>query len=383
MKKFNFFVLSFLVLFFAISCESDKAGDNNNNDKEKEQIENSLNFTNPKAILLKTLSSPSKESIKGETELFKLFQIDETGSVTPFLGDITVKNVTCFSKGLLIQLSNNNIYCLYVDNTYFKLPDNFDATFKGENENGDLIFSDLSVIRNGGFSVQKIQSSLNYPYIQPLSGNFAIVKGESVFQILNTVSGERYNVNGCNGPRMVALSKTKALIDDCQGSALIDMASGQRTEAGLRMWNHEHLYLPKKQSAVILNQGSGIQDQSKYGLMLVFSNGVSTSICNEGFNPGGSSCMNCGDENKVLFNSGDFFVIKELTSISVVELGTNTKKAILTGYNVISISVKNSKVYFIAEDKVGSKVTGIYNLLDDKIEILKTSDTYSQVFTLN
>lgn len=378
MKKFKFFVLSIFVLFFALSCENDK-DQNQDDSQEAEQIENALNFSNPKAILLKSTSSTSK----GETELFKLFQIDENGNIRTFLEDFTVKSVTCFSKGLLIQLSNNNVYCLYVDNTYFKLPDDFDARFKGENENGDLIFSDLSVIRNNGLNVQKIQSSLNNPYIQSISGNFAIVGSSNVFQILNTVTGERYNVNNCNGPRMVALNKTKALIDDCQGSALIDMTSGSRTEAGLRMWNQEHLYLPKKQAAVILNQGSGIEDQSKYGLMFVFSNGISTSICNEGFNPGGSSCMNCGDENSVLFHSDEYFVIKELDKISIVKLGNNSKKVILTGYNVISISVKNSKVYFIAENTFGSKVTGVYNLLDDEIALLNTSDSYSKVFTLN
>lgn len=378
MKKFKLFALSFLVLLFAISCESDKSADDNS----EELIENSLNFSNPKAILLKNTST-SKESVKGEEKLFKLFQVDENGNITTLLEGITVKNVTCFSKGLLIQLSNDNFYCLYVDNTYFKLPDDFDARFKGENENGDLIFSDLSVIRNSSLTVQKIQSSLNNPYVQSISGNFAIVGSQTTFQILNTVSGERFNVNNCNGPRMVALNKTKALIDDCQGSALFDMASGQRTEAGLRMWNNEHLYLPKKQAAVILNQGAGIQDQTKYGLMFVFSTGISTSICNEGFNPGGSSCMNCGDENSVLFHSDGYFVIKELDKISVVKLGDNSKKVILSGYNVISISVKNSKVYFIAEDTLGAKVAGIYKLLDDGIQIFKTSDEYSKVFTLN
>lgn len=380
MKKFKLFALNFLVLLFAISCESDNGGDDNT---EIKLIENSLNFSNPKAILLKSTSITSKESVKGETELFKLFQIDENGNVTTFLGDITVKSVTCFSKGLLIQLSNNNYYCLYVDNTYFKLPNDFDAKFKGENENGDLIFSDLSVIRNNSLTVQKIQSSLNNPHVQSISGDFAIVCSETTFQILNTNSGERFNVNNCNGPRMVALNKTKALIDDCQGSALIDMKSGLRTEASLRMWNNEHLYLPNKQAAVILNQGAGIQDQSKYGLLFIFSNGISTSICNEGFSLGGGSCMNCGDENSVLFHSDDFFVIKELNKISVVKLNDKSKKVILSGYNVISISVKNSKVYFIAEDILGSKVTGIYKLLDDKIEIFKTSGEYSKVFTLN
>lgn len=383
MKNLCFVVWSFFVLLLSTSCGNDKSVDDNDDNTELEQIENSLNFLNPKAILLKSTSSLLKGSGNGDEGLFRLFQIDEKGVISEFLKEITVKSVLGFSKGVLIKLSNGNAYCLYVDNTFFKLPVDFDATYKGENENGDLIFSDLSVIRSNGFSVQKIASSLNNPSIQSMSGNFAIVRSETVFQIMNTVSGERFNVNDCNGPRMVALSKTKALIDDCQGKALIDMATGLRTESSESMWNHEHLYIPKKQAAVVLDQGAGIQDQNKYGLLFVFSNGISTSVCNEGFTPGGNSCMNCGEENKVLFYCNDFIVVKELTEISVVKLGDKSKKIILSGYNIISISVKDSNVYFIAEDRLGAKVTGIYKLLQDEIEILKTSDSFSKVFTLN
>ena len=363
----------FALLFF--SCKKE-----NNNETAK--VFNP-HFSNPQAILLQIKDAPknaSKSSVSTVAGTANLFQLDGGGNISPIVDSVNVTNVVSFSNGLILTLDNNDRYIVYLDNTFFKLPSSFEADLKGENENGDLVFSDVSIIRRFSQEITKLQTTLTNPSVQSMSGNFAIIHGGSVFQIFNTVTNERYNVNDCNGPVMVALNKYKALINDCQGNALITMANGQRVNADVSMWNGEHLYL--KDGAAIMNQGTGIQDQSMYGLGIVDIMGRLTIICNDGFKPGSSACMNCGAENAVLFAYGDYFIIRELDKISVVKRGILTKKVILSGYNVTSVSVNADKVFFIAEDNLGKRKAGIYSLVTDITTILDSQVQFDRVLTI-
>jgi len=329
-----------------------------------------VNFSNSQALLLKNKKQKSNSS--NETTLF---QIDEKGNVVPVIDGVTVNYVKTFSYGAYIEVNNGKKYIIYLDNTYIKLPDN--VNFVGENEEGDLIFSDVSMIKKGTTELKKMQTALNNPRIQSMSGNFAVIidYNAGITQIYNTVGGERYNIMSCNGPRIVALNKERALINDCQENALIDIKTGIRSISDVGMWNGEHIYL--KNGAVIMSQGFS---EYGFGIGIVDINGNLEIICNDGFSVE-AACMNCGYPNFALFHSGDYFVVKELTQISVVKIGELTKKSILIGYNVISISVKGDKVFFIAEDNFGNKKLGFYSLTTEETILIITQEEFDEIFT--
>jgi hypothetical protein len=388
-KVFGFIVL-FLLSAVVFGCSEDKEEtkdvDNEkivDDEKNKGNVEFKVRFSDPKAILLKknnenrSAKSDSLRSSGIENET-TLFQITENGDVLPVIEGVVVTNVKSFSYGAYVEIGYEEKYIIYLDNTYIKLPNDYSLNFVGENEEGDLIFSDVSMIKKGSTELKKMQTALSSPRIQSMSGNFAVIDGSGIFQIYNTAGGERYNIQGCNGPRIVALNKERALINDCQEDALIDMNTGIRSNVHniyVSMWNGEHIYL--KNGAIIMSQGL---TEYGYGIGIVDINGNLEVVCNDGFNPGFSACMNCGNGNSVLFVSNNHYIVRELTQISVVKKGESTKKSILIGYNVISISVAGDKVFFIAEDNFGNKKTGFYSLTTEETILIITQEEFDEIF---
>jgi hypothetical protein len=53
----------------------------------------------------------------------------------------------------------------------------------------------------------------------------------------------------------------------------------------------------------------------------------------------------------------------------------------LIGYNVISISAKGDKVFFIAEDNFGNKKTGFYSLTTEETIMVITQEEFDNVYT--
>ena len=379
--KFGLFIALGLTVTIFNSCEKDKNGKD-----ENENTELKINFSNPQAVFLKNSSSfkSSKSNNLKKSELgdgATLFQLSENGDVLPVVEGAVVTSVKPFSYGLFVTVKNE-CYIIYFDNTYIKLSTDY-IEFIGENEDGDLIFSDVSMIKKGSTELKEMQTALTNPRVQSMSGNFAVIVGNGIFQIYNTVDGERYNINGCNGPRIVALNKEKALINDCQENGLIDIKTGIRSNVDnqyVRSWNGECVYL--KDGAVLMSQGFA-PNFSGYGIGVVDIYGNVEVVCNDGFNSdsGDGACMNCGNENSVLFVSNNHYIVRELTQISVVKKGELTKKSILTGYNIINISVSGDKVFFIAEDNLGNKETGFYSLTTEEATLIITQEEFDSVYT--
>jgi hypothetical protein len=98
-----------------------------------------------------------------------------------------------------------------------------------------------------------------------------------------------------------------------------------------------------------------------------------------GFNPGSGGYW--AGQSKLLFVTDNHYIVRELTQISVVKKGESTKKSILLGYNVISISVKGDKVFFIAEDNLGNKKTGFYSLTTEETIFVITQEEFNEIFT--
>ena len=362
MKKRNFYQLICLLLILAVfgSCRKD-----DNNFK--------VNFSNPQAFLLKKRGNSKSDSSDKTT----LFQVDANGNITPLIEGITVEEAIPFSNGIIIRLSNGNRYIIYLDNTYWKLED-FWAEFVGETEDGDLLFSDVSIIRKGAQTISKLQTSLSSPYVRYLSGNFAIIESNNLYQIFNTVNNQRYNVNVNT---VVALNKEKALISDTDGMVVINMNTGIRSPADIRCTSGENVYL-KNGAAILSSCVDPPTGYVGYAIGIVDTLGQVEVLCNDGFNISEMNAYPSEKNNSVLFHSGDYFVIKELNKISVVKRGNLNKTEILSGYNITKIALKSDKVYFIAEDVYGEKMVGFFHLEQQVVMIFVTEDEYENIFTI-
>ncbi len=357
-------------------------------EKEDAASKMKLSFSDPQAILFNNVSkggtstNSTTATFSQAAEAGSLFQIDKQGNVTPVVEGVEISLVKPFSKGAVVYLATGEIFCLYLDNTSLQLPSDVDE-FKGENENGDLIFAKGYIVRKAGQKIEKIQSTLPQTYVQYTSGNFAVINGGSVMQAFNTVSNERFNI-GCNA-FLLALNQEQGLVQECSaGTSILNMKTGSKSQAEIQSLLGESVYTGK--GAVILSPEvasmAGFREQGAYGLGYVDTDGKLSLLSNEKFSPGSSRCVFCGEASSILFVSGDHYVIREIDKVSYVKKGDPAKKVILSGYNVTSVSLKNSTVYFLAEDKFGERVAGIYSLLDGTTHMLETQEEFDQVFTL-
>ena len=117
------------------------------------KIELKVQFSNPQAILLKHSSASQNAKSRASTNEngTTLFQIDGNGNVVPVIEGVTILQVKPFSYGLFVLIESNQwkSYIIFLDNTYIELPERYCYLyhFVGENDEGDLIFSDVYMIK--------------------------------------------------------------------------------------------------------------------------------------------------------------------------------------------------------------------------------------------
>ncbi len=376
MKKIIIGLLVTTVLFF-VSCDSE-------DNKLTNQVNINFDLSDAQAVLLQEAASPKRRTANNENT--NLFKIDSDGNISPLIDNVTVTFVRTFSQGLYVEISDEQTFNLrrfYVrlDNSHFEIEEEI-GIYKGENEDGDLIFSDLSILRANTVTVDKLQTTLDAPTVQSISGNLAVITGNSVFQVFNTVTNLRYNVQGCNGPRMEAFSGSlKAIIDDCSNQILLDMSNGNRTETGISGWNHESLRV--SDGIIILSQGIANEGNlNNYALGHINQDGNFTVLTGNIFQPGSSSCINCGAPNTVLYGVGQLLIIKGLNKISVVDRSNgNSVRSILDGFNVTKISTTDNTIYFLAEDNLGNPITGTYSLLNNENQVIDNQTMFNDIQT--
>ena len=77
-----------------------------------------------------------------------------------------------------------------------------------------------------------------------------------------------------------------------------------------------------------------------------------------------------------------YIIVRELNKISVVDrLDNNTISSILDGVNVTKISLKRSLVYYLAEDNLGSPITGIYDLSNNENIVIAEKILFEDIQT--
>ncbi len=283
----------------------------------------------------------------------RLLKINNADELVPVCDESTISNFEVFKGGVFVSTVKGN-YLVFPEGE----PVGVEGYFLGVNEQGDVILSNASIYRASSKSIEKIQTNFSDPYFARASGNFVMLEswsmGERGIQVLDTISLARYNIANCNGSRVAALSKHKLLVDDC-GPILMDIRDGSRTEIAGMTFGPE--FLSTSDGAVFLGWCPGGWGEN--WLCHVDSTGENvTNILTTDLNPN----FGYDYKNTALFGTGDYFVVKELNKITAVRVGVDSPIEILSGVNVISISVKGSSVYYVAEDYFGKKITGVYDL---------------------
>lgn len=211
-----------------------------------------------------------------------------------------------------------------------------------------------------------MQTALTSPFVRFMSGNFVTIYDYStdIGQIYNTVGGERYNVGFHH---FVALDKNVCFNAN---NKLFDLRTGQSTDVNCSFSTNN---VRVDEGVVML---SDFWDDYVYysGIVSLDVSGNCSLLYDGEFYPasytGGS-----------LFASNNHYIVRELTQISVVKKEESTKKRILIGYNVISVSVAGDKVYFIAEDNFGNKKTGFYSLTTEETIFVITQEEFDEIYT--
>ena len=363
----------FLVVAVFSGCENTTNGD-------QSFLTPSFDLTDAVAIAKSAEEGGSASSVRASSSSTQdLFRVDSSGNILTASENVSINSFALYGDKVLVGATlltedenpvGTAVYFLVnSDGSYEQIDTG--AMPVGANDLGNLVFPNASIYDMTTGEMTELNTTLTGPGVQSMSGNFAIITDHSIFQIIDTVTSKRYNIRGCNGPRLVALNASIAFVEDCSNDVLIDMTTGTRSlVTDFTGWNHESIYTGNGAvvlSGNILNSGMG------YGLAHFTPDGTGTLMINGGLDPGSFSCSNCGGPNTVLFGTGDWFVVRELNRITAVDWPGLNQKAILSGYNVTSIDVVDTTVYFLAEDSLGQPVVGTYDLETDQTTMLDST----------
>ncbi len=290
----------------------------------------------------------------------KLLLIDAQSRVKESTSPIQIKDVFETSQGLLIK-SDTTYYHASADGTSIDLEIKVQDEYVGENKNQQLFFRSGEYFDLKDKSKKKVVSSLRNLFLQQLSGNFAIIYSpdDQVYQVLDTVGQKRFNIRGCNGPHIAALSLEMVYVNDCQENSMMNMQNGLRTPHETRTFNGETIAVDE--GALAISQVYIEQHGYEYKLLLLKPDGTTRIVSNEALKPATSASNEV--YNQTLFLSGDNIVVRQLGEVSHFLFSTGEKRNILQNYNVHWVDVHDNVVWFFGDDSLGHNFTGQYDLI--------------------
>lgn len=371
---------------------SDNGGNGGNNTPQ-------LQFTNLDAASSMTTVSSTSTQQNVLTE--NLLGYDDTGAEYE-LSNVKVDQYQALSNGIYVDVTEEHSrtyidenggsqtesistpakYFVQLNGTYN--PIKTDGNFIGQNEDDTLIFSNVDTFDTKKLKLISLNSGLENPTVQFLTGNFALIYGESSgsyqYQLLDTISSLRYNVENSN---IAAISSTKLLM---VGKGIFDMTDGSISSNDNDGWfNNDTVFNPNQNGTILLSvqQGNATACQSPDNcLYSVSSDGVSTQISTTPFKVDDSGTRNSEADNKNLFVSDSYIVVRELTQVSIFDRTSSDVSSILQGYNIMSISLRSDMVYITSEDNYGNPHNGVYNIKDDTFTSFNDTDSFNAIKAL-
>ncbi|GAL07871.1 hypothetical protein JCM19237_251 [Photobacterium aphoticum] len=260
-------------------------------------------------------------------------------------------------------------YVVQKDNSYIELPVNGMAIH--QIESGKILFEDGSIYDPSTQAVTKLHSAFEKFNIQAVSGNFAVLADAlasyPVTKLVNVETGVEWPIQACNGPRMVAVSSTNAIVDDCTPDKnLFNVATGERSDAQIDFINGEAEYMGDDNGALVVKE-EPIPELGtwKWNLTHVDKDGNKQILISDELNTGGE-CSNCFNTTTQIHSTDDWIAIMGLDRVTVKNIQDGTVKQILMDIAPTSIDIAGDEIQYTGSIIDGhTNVSGTYNLLTD------------------
>lgn len=305
--------------------------------------------------------------------------VNETHSITymeKYEGDNGVIEEKEVTKDIMIPAR----YFVEKKGNYHKI--DTDGQFISETPSGLIVFSNTDTFSTRTIELSKLNTSLSNPTVQEVSGHFAKLyaeddKGNSIYQMFDTQTLKRFNIGSSWG--FVALNDTTLLMSGSYG--VMDMTTGQfATDVNDGFLGAESFYDVDGKGAITLSSyhnGVSCTNNSKNCLYEINEDGTSKLLSTVAFEVAFSGSLHTEPFN--LFVDKDYIVVKEVNGIKVFNRINNSVNSILSGLNVISVSLNKGIVFFTAEDEYGFPINGRYNLNKDNITKFNESTIFNKI----
>jgi len=324
------------------------------------------------------------------TNLTTLYMADAQGQIAPIIENFEVKDVRVTTNGIYV-LTNYGTTAFFVkfDNSWLELKEVDE--FKGEDDNGNLVFSTGAILNTQTLQLDRSQQLAQYDFVGSNSGNLDFigeVNGRGIFtgaRIRNHVTHVEHIVYG--GPSINPYSSIAffkgtdfALIPWVIGCQLIDLKTGKRTTQPLTR------YFTLKFDVLRLDDGSIIEieqasetDRNLKLAQLYVKQNNDGEVIPDRIIYSSVPVDPVSKFGKVLFGSDKYYMCREADKVKVFDKALVHKGDILNGLSDLSLSLVHSLVYYSGVDMNNKPVSGVYDLDTNQNTVLDTENLYSNI----
>jgi len=324
------------------------------------------------------------------TNLTTLYMADAQGRIAPIIDNFEVKDVRVTTNGIYV-LTNYGTTAFFVkfDNSWLELKEV--GTYKGENDNGDLVFSNLAILNTKTLTVDRSQVLPATSYVHVNSGNLSLIVNANGNRLVNHVTRKGYDLPDCisKNENMASYNNNKmAIIGDCSAGEgtkrYFDMETGAYTTSNQLQLNHENLRLANGDLVALQLPYAYKYGGIEYTLTYLTAAGQVTAKSDIGLYLDDasvpSSRFKIGEPNKVLYSSDKYYLVKETDRVTLLDKTTLNKKGeVLVGFFEKMITVDGSLLYYSGSDDYGHTVSGVINLDTKQDVVLDTTNQFSNI----
>jgi len=318
------------------------------------------------AILLKPVDSDPN------THLTTLYYANPKGGIVPILENFEVKQVETTTQGIYVLTNYSGIaFFVKKDHTWTELKNV--GSFHGEDEKGNVIFSDGAVLKISNLEVDRSHLLPKDYQILLKSDNLLLVKdGTGTRKLVHLGTGKERDYKAIcelsNSIYFVSLNNnTMALFSDCNGTSyyIMDMKSGVST------WVH---------SAIIYNPitigrnraGTGIISVGQYWKPEYNPGEVPTKLYTQvdfRYREGESGAIDPYQIYQIRNYEGNPCVINDRYSLC--------NAAVLNLSTISTYTVEGDNVYY-SGTRNGKNVSGLYNL-KTKLDLVVSDELFTSI----
>ena len=339
-----------------------------------------------KAILVKPADN------NPNTNLTTLYFADAQGRIAPLIENFEVRDVRVTTNGIYV-LTNYAATAFFIkpDNSWVELKnvgieaEGKDA-FKGENDNGDLVFANGAILNTTSLVVNRSQVLPAGSYIATSSGNLSVVvDANNNRSVKNTVTNVEHPIYSCQGVTPgwgITLASVNnnnmALISNCYNTSyeMLDMKTGTMTWIDNTLLSNIKAISRTEEGVIAahlpyFNKWDGVTDINKNVLTELtfrYSPEYEGVIVENRY----SRISNLNLDVIEIVQSAQGTILRGTNSIQVGD------REILSGVATTAIKVDDTFIYYTGT-KNGNPISGAYNLNTNTDLVLDTQNNFTDI----